>query len=168
MGIDRFMRLGFAAALIGGGIACDVNFPNVAFGYVPMMTIAAVLIGLAIQMPTWPAEPKRKATFGAGLIVMERVRQIYKHGHDPAGDETNRMGELAISAVAYIAGYLDRESSRSFLLADPDEIAEAGCCEYKPSDDIRDLTKAGALIAAEIDRLHRRRNVVISYPHDDV
>ena len=94
---------------------------------------------------------------GAELITAERQRQIDVEGWTAQHDDGHSRGELAQVAEHYI---------------DVAEVQRAGLSDWKripfgwpwdeewwkPSDDpTRNLVKAGALIAAEIDRLQRKR-----------
>jgi hypothetical protein len=95
---------------------------------------------------------------GVQLIAAERTRQIEDEKFTPAKDDIYKKPKLALAAVSYIT-----------LVTDPDEWAEEHGTQpkpchdwpwsmkwWKPSEDpIRNLVKAGALIAAEIDRLQR-------------
>jgi hypothetical protein len=97
---------------------------------------------------------------GADLIAAERRRQIEVEGWTAEHDAQHLNGELAMAAQAYIdtmrkavaaaSGRLDGEL---WKLAPP--LAWPWDWEWwKPSDDpVRNLVKAGALIAAEIDRI---------------
>jgi hypothetical protein len=81
-------------------------------------------------------------TAGARLIVDERNRQISVEGWDLGHDDEHDEGELAKAAACYA---LDNKFSWPW-----------GFESWKPGGGrIRQLTKAGALIAAEIDRLNR-------------
>lgn len=106
---------------------------------------------------------------GTELIADERQRQISQEGWSPEHDDTHENGELTMAAMCYgsVASAEARGSSadewpvemfngfNDSLVSWPWE-EEA----YKPSDDpIRNLVKAGALIAAEIDRLQRAKGV---------
>ena len=95
---------------------------------------------------------------GIERIAAERKRQIDKEGWTPEHDDTHSKGELNAAAVAYAAANLDRSTGgedAAFHSFFPSDWAVAW---WKPSDDpIRNLEKAGALIAAEIDRLQRQR-----------
>ncbi len=94
---------------------------------------------------------------GAELIARERARQITEEGWTEEHDNMHRGFELAKAGAAYAA---DAAGCRIY----------AGCIwpwdrkYWKPTvmptqrnekDEIRQLVKAGALIAAEIDRLLR-------------
>jgi hypothetical protein len=104
---------------------------------------------------------------GIGRIVAERSRQIYGEHWTAEHDDAHVDGELALAACCYAAPrplYIQRENGR---LADPwpegwlaewdkrprtiDDALVAPTAEER----IRMLEKAGALIAAEIDRLLR-------------
>lgn len=109
---------------------------------------------------------------GIELIVEERERQVSKEGWTAAHDDTHDAGEMAQAAAAYA----DQAASRGWLIYNPDLIgipAEEGPERYqadeapdnwpqdwedywKPKSPIQDLVRAGALIAAEIDRLQRK------------
>lgn len=95
---------------------------------------------------------------GVELIAEERQRQISQEGWTPEHDDNHDRCELAKAAACYaiqtvearhLAGTVD------YLNAPP--LGEWPWDEawWKPKDPIRDLVKAGALIAAEIDRLRR-------------
>lgn len=93
---------------------------------------------------------------GIELIAAERQRQINVEGWTPEHDDEHDHCELVLAACSY-ASYatgqvaLDVEQMPS-LRWPWDETW------WKPSDDpIRNLVKAGALVAAEIDRLQRNQ-----------
>lgn len=94
---------------------------------------------------------------GVELINTERQRQVTQEGWSSAHDDGHRKHELALAAMSYTAA-----------VAAPDEEGDENgkvrpCWDWpwakkwwKPSSDpVRNLVKAGALIAAEIDRLQR-------------
>jgi hypothetical protein len=84
---------------------------------------------------------------GVERIARERNRQIFEEGWDGPHDDEHVNGELAAAAHAYLLEVLDADGIFSW----PWDVSW-----WKPSDDpIRNLEKAGALIAAEIDRLSR-------------
>lgn len=87
---------------------------------------------------------------GTALIAAERERQVQVEGWTPAHDDAHTRQELAAAAIIYIH-YRNRGANFPTPLNWPWDRAW-----WKPSDDpIRNLVKAGALIAAEIDRLQR-------------
>ncbi len=87
---------------------------------------------------------------GIELITEERRRQVESEGWTTEHDAEHGSGELAKAAAVYA------------LLGTGAETVENGGSAwpwntkwFKPSTRLRDLTKAGALIAAEIDRIQR-------------
>ncbi|MCD9097078.1 hypothetical protein [Luteimonas fraxinea] len=85
---------------------------------------------------------------GASLISAERSRQISAEGWSAEHDDAHADLALVRAAVAYaLYGISRRVVDDSFWPWHLDW--------WKPSDRVRNLVKAGALIAAEIDRLHR-------------
>lgn len=93
---------------------------------------------------------------GAVLIASERQRQIEKEGWSAAHDDGHSNQEMILAAIAYASVDLARKGflrDRLGLSVWPWETSW-----WKPNrDHIRNLVKAGALIAAEIDRLERQR-----------
>lgn len=98
---------------------------------------------------------------GAEQIIAERARQIQMEGYDSAHDDHHDKGDLADAAAAYA-----KVASAQTRGATIDEFpADMLICEgewpwaendWKPSvNPVKNLVKAGALIAAEIDRLMR-------------
>lgn len=86
---------------------------------------------------------------GIQLIEEERTRQISKEGWTADHDDEHNMGELARAASLYCHPYTGQ-----FKTAPTGWPWDAEW--WKPSEDpVRNLVKAGALIAAEIDRLQR-------------
>lgn len=93
---------------------------------------------------------------GLGLICTERYRQLQAEGFDAAHDDAHDKGELSLAAACYAAKASTDAAGYPTLAAPPFSWpfeAEA----WKPGDPIRSLEKAGALIAAELDRLRRRQ-----------
>lgn len=102
---------------------------------------------------------------GAELIAEERARQVAKEGWDAKHDDEHCNGELAAAAACYainaangkMAGYQDSQPPPWWPWDDE---------WWKPKDRKRDLVRAGALIAAELDRMGR--NVVrAETPHGE-
>jgi hypothetical protein len=87
-----------------------------------------------------------RAGEGAARIAHERARQQIEEGYGQTHDDDHEGGELAYAAAAYAI----RDGNLYPPSWSPDH--------WKPEDDIRNLEKAGALIAAEIDRLLRVRD----------
>lgn len=94
---------------------------------------------------------------GIEAIAAERLRQIEAEGYLPSHDEEHDSGELAGAAVAYATLARNQVASGYDLTtAPPAQLWRWGADAWKPSPSpIRNLEKAGALIAAEIDRLQR-------------
>lgn len=96
---------------------------------------------------------------GHVLISRERMRQVGVEGWDSKHDDQHRSNELVRAAIAYAAEAGDY-NLRSILNKDGkwDFVWPWSAEWWKPSPDpIRNLVKAGALIAAEIDRLQRKK-----------
>jgi len=87
-------------------------------------------------------------------IDAERQRQVQEEGYTPESDDTYVAGELVNAAIAYLQAPYTLGVS-PFWPWMPEY--------YKPTpnDRVRELTKAGALIQAEIDRLKRLENQTI-------
>ena len=114
--------------------------------------------------------PKHKEAWA--LIINERLRQIATEGYTAAHDDSHTGGQLALLAAAYAL------SSRCPIPGVPlSEVAgfidflDGGHWEFKPKDPIRDLTRAGALTLAELERRLRgeaKEKVtgnILSLPH---
>lgn len=101
---------------------------------------------------------------GAELIAEERDRQINVEGWTPEHDDAHTHRELAMAACAY-AGYTTastHENARTIAQSWwPDEWDQSW---FKPTSHISNLVKAGALIAAEIDRLQRLNETLQEKP----
>jgi hypothetical protein len=95
------------------------------------------------------------------MIQAERQRQIEAEGWTPDHDDEHDSSEMAMAAAAYcwaaqLAASMEVDDDEDLLRFIPDYWPWAESW-WKPSaDPIRSLVKAGALIAAEIDRLQRR------------
>lgn len=88
---------------------------------------------------------------GLALIATERKRQIEKEGWTPEHDASDHDDDsLALMAVCYALPVDDRQTEEGVPIFWPFEDG------FKPGDRVRELVKAGALIAAEIDRLLRK------------
>lgn len=87
-----------------------------------------------------------RAAGGIGLIAAERRRQVIAEGWTPTHDDDHTGGELALASACYATP----------KRAQFDWPFEPASWKPSPDDRIRELAKAGALAAAEIDRLQRR------------
>jgi len=99
---------------------------------------------------------------GIEIIAKERKRQIDEEGWTPEHDDEHYGQELAYAASEYINEGIARQGPRSGRRCTkpgrPRNDWPWAWMWWKPSEDpIRNLAKAGALIAAEIDRLERTR-----------
>lgn len=83
---------------------------------------------------------------GVAMIAAERRRQIDVERWEPDHDDEHDTEELAFAAACYVtAGPGD----------EPPAVWPWDWKWWKPRDRISNLVRAGALIAAEIDRLKR-------------
>jgi hypothetical protein len=79
---------------------------------------------------------------GAALIAAERARQVSEEGWTPEHDDGHTEGQLVDAACAYAAS---------------DRLSWPWLDGWKTHRDrVAELAKAGALIAAEIDRIQRQ------------
>lgn len=109
---------------------------------------------------------------GIELIAAERERQVSGEGYVPEHDDAHKHGDMALAAALYATPVLLYKQIKNFngvSFRDPwpwelecDKRPRSGTCInpnspfYLSMDErISQLTKAGALIAAEIDRLQR-------------
>ena len=98
---------------------------------------------------------------GAELIAAERQRQIAVEGWTAEHDDEHCMGEMIGAAVTYAAHALEIVSDGEVPGADNEGWWPWEDACFKPSPEpTRNLVKAGALIAAEIDRLQRGKETV--------
>lgn len=114
----------------------------------------------------WKQTHKNMNTDGIARIAAERNRQIKDHGFTLEHDDGHYRGDLAIVAACYAAHSVGKkifiheelEFPLTHRFADPfpwDELDDARRVIDNTKQRIRLLEKAGALIAAEIDRLIR-------------
>lgn len=93
---------------------------------------------------------------GIELIAAERARQVSEEGWMPEHDDEHDKGEMIVAAQDYIGAAKD--VLRRWKFPDMPYMGWPWAASWwKPSPDpIRNLVKAGALLAAEIDRLQRK------------
>lgn len=92
---------------------------------------------------TWTKQAERKS--GIELIAQEREEQFSKHKRTISQDAIdNSIGELKHAAVGLCTGLIEDM---------PSEWGLENCKKMLAKSEIERLTIAGALIAAEIDRL---------------
>ena len=110
---------------------------------------------------------KSQTPSGVQMIAAERLRQTSELGWTSEHDDSHDGSELARAAVAlckhaYSRGWqcdnsmIPDGSDRYTQEPAPDEWPEDWQDWWNPKTPIRDLVKAGALIAAEIDRRNRK------------
>ena len=107
-----------------------------------------------------------QASVGVALIADERRRQIEREGWSASHDDEHNRDELALAAATYALPPKMR-GKKSLGMWQPSRspawemiVPTLWPWEYdwwkpEPNDRVRELVKAGALIAAEIDRLRR-------------
>ncbi len=122
------------------------------------------LVALSQLLMRWPmtcrlavrTEAAPRPPTGVDLIAAERARQITKEGYDAEHDGQHDYGELAQAAAAY-AAYPARLMCLDTGAGDPgppqDIFPWPEADKRAKHDQVRRLTIAGALIAAELDRL---------------
>ena len=91
---------------------------------------------------------------GAELIAEERARQITQEGYDAQPDDGLDDGSIAAAASCY-AIHAAMGSAAHYCSPCPPPWWPWGDEAWKPKGRLVDLVKAGALIAAEIDRMQR-------------
>ena len=91
-------------------------------------------------------------TEGVSLIKKERNRQISDEGWDAAHD-AGHADELADAGAAYAVAHAWRGADEGAQSAPPEWPWSPVYWKPTPHDRIRELVKAGALIAAAIDSL---------------
>lgn len=112
------------------------------------------ILGLSTPAPV--AEEAKPKT-GIELISEERERQTEKEGWTTEHDDTHSNGELATAGACYAIAH--RKVGLAAYGWPFKKVNGGGFTEpdgFKPSTELRNLIKAGALIAAEIDRLLRK------------
>ncbi len=93
---------------------------------------------------------------GVSAIATERQRQVNDNGMTPEHDLRYRRGELAWAALAYVqlaAMDLEGGGREHIATAGPPNCWPWDRLWWKPVDTRRDLVRAGALIAAQLDAL---------------
>lgn len=112
-------------------------------------------------------------TIGTDLIAAERARQIEALGYTAENDDKDKPGAFACAAIRYASVAGSSPDLRDHIRARDAAAVKAGvelsgwpagwsASSFKMGDGntshhrVRELVKAGALIAAEIDRMHRQ------------
>jgi len=141
---------------------CGREWPCEARQLAGLVDLAEEYARAALGTPASPPKDRQTAPnfgtpTGVECIATERQRQIDVEGYDPEHDEDAEA--LALAAVAYalpdgpmsywIGGRaVEADALRSVLWPWDDDA-------WKPKDTLRNLVRAGALIAAAIDALAR-------------
>ena len=111
---------------------------------------------------------------GAQMILNERKRQVEKHGYDGPHDDDHTCAEIADAAAVFLHAYqhqacvasyrngvlIKHETPKASIYKNVESDASVPLWPWSnmpkiSKNKIRNLVKAGALIAAEIDRLGR-------------
>lgn len=94
---------------------------------------------------------------GAGLIAFERNRQKMEEKYSEIHDSDHDNDELLLAAISYIENII-------WPPIEGESVPEIWPWEqesWKPKDRKRNLIRAGALIAAELDRMWRLDDIII-------
>ena len=86
---------------------------------------------------------------GAEAIRKERIRQISGEGYNSEHDNQHDPKEFLLAAVSYLLDAIGNEKPEDYWPFDSEY--------YKPKDFVRDAERAGALIAAGLDRYYRQQ-----------
>ncbi len=99
---------------------------------------------------------------GSELITKERDRQVYEEGFNSNHDSWHLCSELAVFAACYALdvaaknGEVDIKLQAKYAQV-AGELLPSDREWWKPElNPVKQLAKAGALIAAEIDRIQQR------------
>jgi len=96
---------------------------------------------------------------GIELITEERKRQILEEGWTEDHDDYHADGQMSGAAACYAIAANELSASTPYLSSPNPSLWPWDLTWWKPGKcAIRCLVKAGALIAAEIDRLQRLAN----------
>lgn len=82
---------------------------------------------------------------GADLIRKERIRQIEEEGYDASHDFSEPLDSIIAAAISYAMHDIDHEEAEAWWQRD--------LKFWKPRDRKRNLIRAGALIAAALDKM---------------
>ena len=88
-------------------------------------------------------------SMGVEAIRKERSRQVSKEGFDAKHDMDHKPEDFARAAIAYLYSSIgEDEKAQEEWPFDKDF--------FKPKDDVRDIERAGALVAAGLDMLYSK------------
>jgi hypothetical protein len=96
--------------------------------------------------------------YGVMAIANARIKQIDDHGFNPQQDDGYERDELLRAAACYLLLQVPDTNGGEYVT--PEVMTGLGLWPwhpewFKPKDRLENLERAGALIAAELDRLHR-------------
>jgi hypothetical protein len=111
---------------------------------------AKALHAMARALYPGQPEPRAEVTAAARDVLAERRRQVEQEGWTPAHDDAHSTGDMALAAACYAAA-----DNENYPPAEPPDLWPWDANWWKPTDERRNLVKAGALILAEIERLDR-------------
>lgn len=96
---------------------------------------------------------------GMAMIARERLRHFAELDYTPQHDDEHVGGELWNAAHAYLStiGSYDMGETAATIAKDPPDYWPWAAEDWKPKGAIEDLTRAGALIAAELTRRVRAK-----------
>lgn len=103
-------------------------------------------------------------------IAWERRRQVEQEGYHPRADDCYTSGQLPAAAQSYVLAFRARQSPGTALRYEGSDRPLPPKCwpwshhAWRPKDDRRDMVRAAALVAAEIDRVLRATNTVLTEP----
>ncbi|AOJ69368.1 MULTISPECIES: hypothetical protein [Burkholderia] len=96
----------------------------------------------------WKREERE--TDAARDVLAERRRQVEAEGWTPKHDDAHSTGDMALAAACYAVA-----DNENYPPTEPPDLWPWDLDWWKPTDERRNLVKAGALILAEIERLDR-------------
>lgn len=146
----------FFLPLLGVEISLHQNFV-----FAVIMTVISIARGFALRRLFEALQIRRPIPASILAIAAERQRQIDVEGWTSDHDAGHRSGELAQAAASYClgAGFVaayDIHTDDEFLVTGR-ELWPWTPDWWKPCDRRRNWIRAGALIAAELDKLDRDR-----------
>ncbi|KAF1008945.1 MAG: hypothetical protein GAK28_00577 [Luteibacter sp.] len=127
----------------------DQACPLPALGGQALRVLRARLELLEGEVAAYHGNAASKPTSGVARIAAERTRQILTEGWSTQHDRKHGAGELACAACVYTLATVEADIDSADVL----RLWPWTSWWWKPSTPVRNLEKAGALIAAEIDRL---------------
>ncbi|MEA9759742.1 hypothetical protein VDF70_11835 [Xanthomonas campestris pv. raphani] len=110
-------------------------------------------------LATHPQPAATVKSDGVAAIAQERTRQVVTEGMTAQGDAGYRRGQLAYAALAYLqlSAMELRDGGRAHIAtASPPACWPWAASWWKPRDVRRDLVRAGALIAAQLDAIDQQ------------